>query len=166
MLPPSPSLFSSPYDYRAQLVASGWQEIGRGAGGTVHHFSSAPFVVKVSVGDAAYLEFIKYAIANPGPCLPCATIIHEVQSAGVDWAVTHIEYLTPLSSAAASAVIAWWDAFKIAKKTNGSLPAPSSWSTLFERLQKVANSINACYDVKINNVMLRGHDVVFTDPLF
>lgn len=166
MQPPSPNLFSSPHEYRKQLIANGWPQIGSGAGGTVHHSSSAKFVVKVSEGDAAYLAFIKYAIANPCPCLPRATIIHEVQSDGADWAVTHIEYLTPLSSASASNVTAWWEAFKIAKKTNGPLPNPSSWSTLFEQLQKVANSINACFDVKINNVMLRGHDVVFTDPLF
>jgi hypothetical protein len=162
-MPPSPATHSSPHSYRTTLVNDGWINVGQGAGGTVHFKSNEKIVVKVSEADDAYLAFVQFAYSNPSYCLPVVTLIHK----GENWAVTHIELLNTLNSAAAASVATWWAGYIAAKKSNLPPPEPAEWSNMAEALRSLAISNRYGFDMKSENAMQRlDGTIVFTDPLF
>lgn len=162
-MPPLPDTYPSAVQYRLALDAAGWPQIDHGAGGTIHHKPGESFVVKVSEADNAYLDFVRFAAANPAHGLPDVKLVYQ----GGNWMVAHIKHLGPLSPQAAADVMTWWDNYVAAKKENAPLPNPAEWSTLADQIQRLATDNKHYFDVKPQNFMQRADGtVLFTDPLF
>jgi hypothetical protein len=160
--PPDPALSPSAVHYAQTLMDAGWICIGAGVGGEVFHRQGDPDVIKVSDGDECYVSFAAYAQANPMTCLPRLRIVHSIT---FRWTVTHIEFLQHITLANEKAVESWWNLYVIAKRNNAPFPQPNDWSIMATALWPIAKTNNCGFDMKAVNVMQRGNDVVFIDPM-
>jgi len=98
-------------------------------------------------------------------CLPRLSLQHWDPSG--PWGVVHIERLKPLSQADIVTVGIWWDAYVIARRASSPKPPPMQWSAMMNALTaSVPSGLRCGWDGKPENAMLRGIEVVFTDPLF
>lgn len=160
--PPDPKNYHSAVSYEEDLKKNGWALINGGAYSRVYRNSNDDCVIKVSEVDDCYMEYAYYAEKSLLDCVPKLKVIYKSE----DWFVTHIEFLSALSSDNIIKVRDWFNSYINAKKNNSNLPEPKEWSKLADDLRKIAQD-NKCggFDMKPDNAMQRGSTVVFTDPL-
>lgn len=161
MTVPDPHSYETAVGYHTALSAAGWTFIGHGVGAKIFRHGSAPDVLKVSDGDQCYLAFADYVAENWTPFLPKLDSIFR----GEKWAVTRVEYLTPLNAKDAVRVNDWVDDYLNFRRGNQSPPLPTEWSTVLDDLFNIAMTCGCGLDLKPDNWMLRGDRIVLTDPL-
>jgi hypothetical protein len=168
--------FETPTRYVKRLKREGVQTLGEGAYARVfQHPSRKKVAVKVLLeSDPDYIKYAEIAMQTTNPWFPRVHKIHEVQ---YRHCTNHILFMEKLCKAsvddvkrATQQIVA--DISSLEQMTSFVHFGPGTWKRVLRRttdphikeLASVMVKLN-CGDFHDDNVMMRGNQLVFTDPV-
>ena len=183
----------SPYkqtieDYKAQLVAKGFVEIGHGIAGTVYEHSSNPrVVVKVQTGRPgdSDMKWVSWCLKNRNPWAVKVLKVRTLPTVETGFAI-YMEKLTPATvdqvrngltygGAAGRSIGAclypkgthWRFVPGFDGDTSGVADADLAQvlSTIYKLTRRVKGTLQGATDMKPSNFLMRGRQLVFVDPI-
>jgi hypothetical protein len=150
-----------------KLMAAGYERIGSGTWGEVFSKPGDPLVLKLfHPGDTAYTDFVKLAMQHQNnPHFP--KFHGKMMRVTDDYNAIRMEKLTPNNSSELAELL---EDYLNGMQYKSRLDLwPLLWKNpkLKEACKLIArNLLNTHYlDLQIQNIMMRGNTVVFTDPV-
>jgi hypothetical protein len=145
----------------------GFVELGTGSFGAVYEKPGYPWVFKLFHRDPAYLTYLKYVMANQSnPAVP--KIKGNVLKINDDTYAIRMEKLTKLPRPIPPNVKQILQIISYTNKFSELSEENKKWLATYEpNIYKIVKAMGSFYDldIGINNIMMRGNQVVIVDPV-
>lgn len=152
----------------AKLKEQGWEELGSGKNAKVFGHDSYPYVLKLfSSLDSCYIKFLKYVENNlDNPHLPrtkgkLLKITDDIFAVRLE----KLKKITTTPGPYMDDLDEIFSMFRLQKSTKEIISFYPRYDTLILTLQDILDKTNCKPDLHLGNVMLRGSQIVITDPV-